>query len=82
MTERRWSRRRWVAEHFSCDLSEVEPYQREKLVVQYEGRLVGVALTEPERAKVLVALDGRAVNEVAHWRDADVRLFIENRGCP
>mgnify|MGYP006283264251 CR=1 FL=1 len=88
MNAPRWSRRRWIAEHFGCDLSEVEDYQstrRRNLVFQYGGRIVAVVLGEHDRAKVVAALGdyfegGGRVDEIVHWKDVDVRLLVEKDG--
>lgn len=81
----RWSRRRWIAEHFGCDLSEVEPYQDTRTprgglpLFQYDGRLVAVVLNDGEMKKLRVSVPevDHRYEKRTHWRDASTSVFVQ-----
>lgn len=79
-TKRAWSKRRWLAEYLGADLKEVEHYQRPQdnegvQLLQYEGEVYAVAVTENELKKAIVSMGGPDFVRKPHWKDATVSVL-------
>lgn len=78
----KWSRRRWIAEFFSCDMSEVEEYQRPKdhggvPLFQIGGNIIALVMPGDNTDACKTAMGDRKLRIRTHWKDPAVAVWTE-----
>lgn len=82
-TERKWSRRRWVAETLGSDLADFEEYQPSlkgtegRYPIYSDGTLYVCQLPTDSAAKIAKTLEGREWKASKSWRDTSVIIHSE-----